>query len=228
MNPEQFKLQSSEKRERYKRSSSALLKEFHLKRLSGHEKSVLGILTTPGGQAGKTPFFMVIKIEEEDPALEPNSCSSQKVTNKRSSSPRSSNLETIEGFDSVSSSQLEAAMDEVRVWDSGSGNTRDPEVEEEYQIQLALELSAMKYNSSMNRGNQLHRISSTDEIVIEDTLEDGFACTKESKSLINIQSGGGEMWPRLNVKQQQLFRNTPFGNLGDIHPRMVILYLCMR
>ncbi|KAL4578815.1 hypothetical protein LXL04_014946 [Taraxacum kok-saghyz] len=64
------------------------------------------------------------------------------VTNKRSSSPRSSNLETIEGFDSVSSSQLEAAMDEVRVWDSGSGNTRDPEVEEEYQIQLALELSA--------------------------------------------------------------------------------------
>lgn len=65
------------------------------------------------------------------------------VTNKRSlSPPSSSNLETIEGFDSVSSSQLEAAMDEVRVWDSGSGNSRDPEVEEEYQIQLALELSA--------------------------------------------------------------------------------------
>lgn len=65
------------------------------------------------------------------------------VTNKRSSSPRSSsNLETIQGFDSVSSSQLEAAMDEVRVWDSGSRNSRDPEVEEEYQLQLALELSA--------------------------------------------------------------------------------------
>ncbi|KAI3811362.1 hypothetical protein L1987_21083 [Smallanthus sonchifolius] len=40
-----------------------------------------------------------------------------------------------EGFDSVSNSQLDSAMDELN-----SG--RDPEVEEEYQIQLALELSA--------------------------------------------------------------------------------------
>ncbi|KAL8245906.1 hypothetical protein R6Q59_007122 [Mikania micrantha] len=59
------------------------------------------------------------------------------VTNKRSPSRQS-----IEGFDSISSSQLDAAMDELRVFDSGSGNSRDPEVEEEYQIQLALELSA--------------------------------------------------------------------------------------
>lgn len=69
------------------------------------------------------------------------------VTNKPSpiSPPSSSNLKTterIEGFDSVSSSALDAAMDEVRTWDLGSGNSRDPEVEEEYQIQMALELSA--------------------------------------------------------------------------------------
>ncbi|KAI3725321.1 hypothetical protein L1987_65105 [Smallanthus sonchifolius] len=49
------------------------------------------------------------------------------VTNRRSQSPQST-----EGVDSVSSSQLEAAMDELR----------HPEAEEEYQIQLALELSA--------------------------------------------------------------------------------------
>ncbi|KAD5960332.1 hypothetical protein E3N88_11804 [Mikania micrantha] len=52
------------------------------------------------------------------------------LTNKRSQSP-----------ESISSSA--AAMDdEVRVYDSGSGNSRIPEAEEEYQIQLALELSA--------------------------------------------------------------------------------------
>lgn len=59
------------------------------------------------------------------------------VKNKRSQSPKS-----IEGFDSITSSQLDAAMDELRVYDSGSANSRDPEAEEEYQIQLALELSA--------------------------------------------------------------------------------------
>ncbi|XP_071700607.1 probable serine/threonine-protein kinase SIS8 [Rutidosis leptorrhynchoides] len=57
------------------------------------------------------------------------------VTNKKSLRPTSSsNLKSIEGFDSVTSSQL----------DSGFGNSRDPEVEEEYQIQLALELSAIE------------------------------------------------------------------------------------
>lgn len=63
------------------------------------------------------------------------------VTNKRNKSPQ------IQGFDSsVSSSQLDAAMDELRIWDSGSGNSKDPELEEEeeYQIQLALELSAIE------------------------------------------------------------------------------------
>ncbi|KAI7745662.1 hypothetical protein M8C21_006815, partial [Ambrosia artemisiifolia] len=55
------------------------------------------------------------------------------VTNKRSISSS-----TVERVDSVSSSQLDAAMDELR----GLGESRDAEVEEEYQIQLALELSA--------------------------------------------------------------------------------------
>ncbi|XP_052621961.1 probable serine/threonine-protein kinase SIS8 isoform X2 [Lactuca sativa] len=72
------------------------------------------------------------------------------VTNRRSPSPSpsppsSSNVkkeDKNEGFDSMSSEALDAAMEAVRTGDSGSGNSRDPEVEEEYQIQLALELSA--------------------------------------------------------------------------------------
>ncbi|XWS37591.1 hypothetical protein CRYUN_Cryun19dG0057700 [Craigia yunnanensis] len=67
------------------------------------------------------------------------------VGNRKSPSPpSSSNLkkdETMEPTDSVSTSGLEAALDAVRR-DSGSSNSRDPDVEEEYQIQLALELSA--------------------------------------------------------------------------------------
>ncbi|PWA58032.1 protein tyrosine kinase family protein [Artemisia annua] len=46
-------------------------------------------------------------------------------------------MKSIQGFDSVSSSQLDAAMDELRGVSRG-----DPDVEEEFQIQLALELSA--------------------------------------------------------------------------------------
>ncbi|KAJ9542605.1 hypothetical protein OSB04_029111 [Centaurea solstitialis] len=74
------------------------------------------------------------------------------VTNKPSSNLKTTTTTTttttteerIEGFDSVSSSVLDAAMDEVRAWELGvsGNNSRDPEVEEEYQIQMALELSA--------------------------------------------------------------------------------------
>lgn len=67
------------------------------------------------------------------------------VANKKSPSPPSSSnvkrQEAMEHTDSVSTSGLEAALDAVRR-DSGSSNSRDPDVEEEYQIQLALELSA--------------------------------------------------------------------------------------
>lgn len=65
------------------------------------------------------------------------------VTNRRSPSPPSSSNPTagelMEPSDSVSS--RDAAMDTSR-HDSGSSNSRDPDIEEEYQIQLALELSA--------------------------------------------------------------------------------------
>ncbi|XP_024990305.1 probable serine/threonine-protein kinase SIS8 [Cynara cardunculus var. scolymus] len=70
------------------------------------------------------------------------------VTNRQSPSPSppsSSNVkipDKNEEFDSMSSDALDAAMEAVRAGDSGSGMSRDPEVEEEYQIQLALELSA--------------------------------------------------------------------------------------
>ncbi|XP_073148452.1 probable serine/threonine-protein kinase SIS8 isoform X2 [Henckelia pumila] len=68
------------------------------------------------------------------------------VTHRRNSSPPSpSNVprveRRVETFDSVDSSSLDAVLDAVR-HDSEFGNSRDPDVEEEHQIQLALELSA--------------------------------------------------------------------------------------
>ncbi|XP_059453116.1 probable serine/threonine-protein kinase SIS8 isoform X2 [Corylus avellana] len=67
------------------------------------------------------------------------------VTSRRSPSPPpSSNVvrgENMEPSDSASTSGLDVVMDATRR-DSGSSNSRDPDVEEEYQIQLALELSA--------------------------------------------------------------------------------------
>ncbi|XP_059303398.1 probable serine/threonine-protein kinase SIS8 isoform X2 [Lycium ferocissimum] len=56
------------------------------------------------------------------------------VTNKESPT-------RMEPCDSASSSGLEAALDAIRR-DSESSNSREPDIEEEYQIQLALELSA--------------------------------------------------------------------------------------
>ncbi|GMI99514.1 SUGAR INSENSITIVE 8 [Hibiscus trionum] len=66
------------------------------------------------------------------------------VANRKSPSPpSSSNLKetTMEFSDSASAGGLEADSDAARR-NSGSNNSRDPEVEEEYQIQLAMELSA--------------------------------------------------------------------------------------
>ncbi|KAE8662076.1 Serine/threonine-protein kinase CTR1 [Hibiscus syriacus] len=69
------------------------------------------------------------------------------VASRKSPSPPSSsnlkeeNQKTMETSDPVSSGGLEADLDGARR-NSGSNNPRDPEVEEEYQIQLAMELSA--------------------------------------------------------------------------------------
>ncbi|KAJ4961528.1 hypothetical protein NE237_021438 [Protea cynaroides] len=68
------------------------------------------------------------------------------VTNRKSPSPpSSSNLrrarETRDPFDSLDNNALDIVLDAVRR-DTESRNSRDPESEEEYQIQLALELSA--------------------------------------------------------------------------------------
>ncbi|XP_009769085.1 putative serine/threonine-protein kinase SIS8 isoform X2 [Nicotiana tabacum] len=70
------------------------------------------------------------------------------VTNRHNSPspPSSSNVSRgnnnrMEPCDSASSSGLDAALDSVRR-DSESSNSREPDIEEEYQIQLALELSA--------------------------------------------------------------------------------------
>ncbi|KAL0380153.1 UNVERIFIED_CONTAM: putative serine/threonine-protein kinase SIS8 [Sesamum angustifolium] len=67
------------------------------------------------------------------------------VANRHSPSPPSSSNVTrgdrMEPSDSAGSSSLDTAVDAVRR-DSGSSNSRDQDIEEEYQIQLALELSA--------------------------------------------------------------------------------------
>ena len=68
------------------------------------------------------------------------------VSNRQSPSPPSPNLargEIMDPSDSVSSGGgLDAVFSDSARLDSGSSGSRDPEVEEEYQIQLALELSA--------------------------------------------------------------------------------------
>lgn len=66
--------------------------------------------------------------------------------NKKSPSPPSSSNvtkaeRTTEAVDLVSASGSDVVLDTARR-DSGSTNSRDPDIEEEYQIQLALELSA--------------------------------------------------------------------------------------
>ncbi|XP_047330565.1 probable serine/threonine-protein kinase SIS8 [Impatiens glandulifera] len=58
------------------------------------------------------------------------------VTNRKSPSPPSSS-----NFKKVEQSDSPTALDPPAM-DSGSNNTRDPDIEEEYQIQLAIELSA--------------------------------------------------------------------------------------
>ncbi|XP_021909098.1 probable serine/threonine-protein kinase SIS8 isoform X2 [Carica papaya] len=66
------------------------------------------------------------------------------IANRKSPSPpSSSNIrgERLEPSDSINISGLDAALEAVRR-DSGSSHSRDPDIEEEYQIQLALELSA--------------------------------------------------------------------------------------
>ncbi|KAF8407660.1 hypothetical protein HHK36_006795 [Tetracentron sinense] len=67
------------------------------------------------------------------------------VTSRHSNSPQTSLIvgrgERREPSDSIGICGLDVVTDIVRQ-DSGSSNSRDPEVEEEYQIQLALELSA--------------------------------------------------------------------------------------
>ncbi|XP_054780376.1 probable serine/threonine-protein kinase SIS8 isoform X2 [Prosopis cineraria] len=66
------------------------------------------------------------------------------VANKQSPSSPSSNLtrgERTEPSDSMSSGGLDTVSDSARC-DTASSTSKDPEIEEEYQIQLALELSA--------------------------------------------------------------------------------------
>ncbi|XP_020216680.1 probable serine/threonine-protein kinase SIS8 [Cajanus cajan] len=77
------------------------------------------------------------------------------VANRQSASPPPSlsqaRGERMEPSDAVSSGGLDVVSDSARL-DSGSTASRDPEVEEEYQIQLALELSAKEDPEAMQIG----------------------------------------------------------------------------
>ncbi|XP_044476993.1 probable serine/threonine-protein kinase SIS8 isoform X2 [Mangifera indica] len=82
-----------------------------------------------------------------NPSEDSERSASSKITkNKKSPSPPSSSNvtkaeRTTEAVDLVSASGSDVVLDTARR-DSGSTNSRDPDIEEEYQIQLALELSA--------------------------------------------------------------------------------------
>ncbi|GLT45494.1 hypothetical protein SLA2020_193230 [Shorea laevis] len=83
--------------------------------------------------------------QSEDAEGSTSSRSNKSIANKKSPSPpSSSNMEVVERKEptnSASASGLDAALDIVQR-DSESSNSRDPDIDEEYQIQLALELSA--------------------------------------------------------------------------------------
>lgn len=63
------------------------------------------------------------------------------VANKKSPSPPSSSNVMEPTSDTTGSGGLDVVLDAVRR-DSGSSNSRDLDIEEEYQIQMALDLSA--------------------------------------------------------------------------------------
>ncbi|KAF9594911.1 hypothetical protein IFM89_035475 [Coptis chinensis] len=119
--------------------------------MPNQSEDVDGSTSVRGSRSGDVP------IEKVSPSRSSPSHSEQKtfsnlsgwlnsVTNRHSPSPPlSSNVRRGDKWelpsDSLSNSGLDAVLDTMRQ-ESESSNSRDPEVEEEYQIQLALEISA--------------------------------------------------------------------------------------
>lgn len=124
-----------------------ILKKLHI--MSNRSEDVAGSTSSKGhksndGSFPKKPSNSSSPQSSEHKSFPGISSWLNSVANKQNPSPPSSNLtrgERVEPSDLVSSGGLDMVSDSVRR-DSGSSASRDPEVEEEYQIQLALEMSA--------------------------------------------------------------------------------------
>lgn len=126
------------------------LKKLHIG--SNHSEDLEGSSSSTRGNRlndGTPPIARLSHSKTEHKPFSTISGWLNSVTNRHSptptpSPPSSSNVakgERMEPSDSVGSSSLDAALDAVKR-DSGSSNSRGNDIEEEYQIQLALELSA--------------------------------------------------------------------------------------
>lgn len=125
-----------------------ILKKLHI--VSNQTEDVEGSTSSRGSKThdGSSPDRLLHSRPHHNSEHKPFSGLSNwlnTVANRHSPSPPlSSNVtrvERSEPSDSMSSCGLDVVSDAVRR-DSGSSNSRDPDIEEEYQIQLALELSA--------------------------------------------------------------------------------------
>lgn len=126
------------------------LKKLHI--MSNQSEDAQGSTSSKGNKSndGSSPDRLFLSRSHHNSEHKPLSGLSglsgwlNSVANKRSPSPPSSSNvprgEKMEPSDSASNSGLDV-VDAARR-DSGSSNSRDPDIEEEYQIQLALELSA--------------------------------------------------------------------------------------
>lgn len=125
-----------------------ILKKLHI--MSSHSEDTEGSTSSKGNKFNDGPTLDRLSHPRSHQISEHKPMSGlsgwlNSVANRNSPSPPLSSNETrgerMEPSDSVSSGGLDVALDAV-MRDSGSSNSRDPDVEEEYQIQLALELSA--------------------------------------------------------------------------------------
>ncbi|PON49795.1 Mitogen-activated protein kinase kinase kinase [Trema orientale] len=126
-----------------------LLKKLHI--MSNQSEDAEGGSTSSRGNksiGGSSPDRLLISRSHHSSENKPLSGLSgwlNSVANRHTSSLSSSSnairTDRTEQVDAVSITGLDVGSDALRR-DSGSSNSRDPDVEEEYQIQVALELSA--------------------------------------------------------------------------------------
>ncbi|KAL5544998.1 hypothetical protein UlMin_008782 [Ulmus minor] len=127
-----------------------LLKKLHIMSIQSEDSE--GSTSSKGSKSieGSSPDGLLLTRSHHNPEHKPLSGLSgwlNSVASRHGSSPSSSSSSVTRGerteepLDVVSSTGLDVVPDAVR-HDSGSSSSRDPDVEEEYQIQIALELSA--------------------------------------------------------------------------------------